>query len=66
MKREYAIAGTYLEFMQWVRQDKASRSGVIFLNAAERCEGRKPSVLHRIGNWQESPAFPPALRLEKV
>ena len=62
--REYAIAGTYLEFMRWVRENRKERSAVIFLNTPERCEGREPGVLHRIGNWQESPALEAALKLE--
>ena len=62
--REYAIAGSYLEFIRWVRENRRERSGVIFLNTPERCEGREPGVLHRIGNWQESAALEAALKLE--
>ena len=64
--REYAIAGSYYEFMTWVKEDKKHRSGVIFLNTPERCQGREPGVLHRIGNWQESAALEAAEGLERV
>ena len=64
--REYAIAGSYYEFMTWVREDKKNRSGVIFLNTPERCQGREPGVLHRVGSWEQSPAFPAALKLEAM
>jgi hypothetical protein len=64
---EYAIAGTYREFMEWQRRH--AQTDVRFLTK-ERAEmylarGARPGVLHRIGNWQTSPALDAALSLEE-
>ena len=63
-KPEYAIAGSYTEFMRWRSEDVKARGGVIFLNTPELCEGRAPGVLHRIGTWECSPAREAGERLE--
>lgn len=46
----------------WFAPPRASH--VIFLDTPERCEGRPPGVLHRIGGWETSDAREAAERLE--
>ncbi len=61
---EYAIAGSYLEFMEWRKTDLDARRGVVYLTP-ERAELRtERGRLHRIGSWERSPALEAALRLE--
>jgi hypothetical protein len=61
---EYAIAGSYSEFLRWRSEDPKARARVTFLATAERAEGREPGVLHRIGTWETSPASEAAEALE--
>jgi hypothetical protein len=66
-KPEYAIAGSYGEFVEWLRH--YARTDVCYLTK-ERAElylarGAPKGVLHRIGNWQKSPARVAAEALEK-
>jgi hypothetical protein len=65
---EYAIAGSFGEFMIWRSGDREGRSNVIYLATAERAEqaARTGSrgVVHRIGSWETSPARDAAERLE--
>jgi hypothetical protein len=65
---EYAIAGSFGEFMIWRSGDRKGRGNVIYLASAERAEqaARTGSrgVLHRIGSWKTSPARDAAERLE--
>ena len=67
-RAEYAIAGSYREFMEWRAQDPARRKRVIFLGTAERAEQLATwvpkGVLHRIGTWETSPARDAAEALE--
>lgn len=60
---EYAIAGTYTEFMRWRAEKPKERAHVIYL-VPERLEGREPGILHRIGTWENSPVLERALELE--
>jgi hypothetical protein len=62
--QQYAIAGTYREFMAWRREDLEGRGGVIYLTAERAAQHTEPGVFHRIGTWQESPALEAAERLE--
>ena len=61
---QYAIAGTYAEFLAWCNEDPKTRRRVTLLDMPERAKGRAPGVLHRIGTWQTSPARDAAERLE--
>jgi hypothetical protein len=65
---EYAIAGSFGEFMIWRSGDREGRSNVIYLPTAERAEqaarAGSRGVLHRIGSWRTSPARDAAERLE--
>ena len=67
-KPEYAVAGSYREFMVWAREEK-SRGSVSYLTKERAAElvdqGAAKGVLHRIGKWEESPALDDALRLEE-
>ena len=63
---EYAIAGSYAEFMAWRNEDREVRKNVVYLTL-ERTLGRtEKGVLYRIGAWKDSPALEAALALEEV
>jgi hypothetical protein len=53
---EYAIAGSFGEFMIWRSADRKGRSRVKYLATAERAEELPPGTLHCIGSWERSPA----------
>ena len=65
---EYAIAGSYQEFVEWRRQDPELRGDVIYLFNARRAEElavwAPMGKLHRIGTWETSPAREVAEKLE--
>ena len=61
---EYAVAGSYMEFMAWRKDDLEARKRVIYLTAERAAEHRTLGTLHRIGTWQDSPALEAAKRLE--
>ena len=61
---QYAISGTYAEFLAWCNEEPRTRRRVTFLDRPERAVGRAPGVLHRIGPWESSPAREAAERLE--
>jgi len=61
---EYAVAGSYMEFMRWRKDDLEARKHIIYLTAERVPHYTEPGVLHRIGDWEESPAIPAALALE--
>ena len=66
-KAEYAIAGTYREFLDW-SNGRPERRRVEFLTR-ERAQalldkGARKGKLHRIGMWERSDARDLAERLE--
>lgn len=65
---EYAIAGSFGEFMIWRSADREGRCHVIYLGTAERAEQAvlkgSRGIVHRIGAWESSPARAAAERLE--
>lgn len=61
---EYAVAGSYLEFMEWRQADLEARRHVVYLTPERATAHTEPGTLHRIGSWQRSPALEAALRLE--
>ena len=66
-EQEYAIAGSFGEFMIWRSADRDGRSHVTYLPTAERAEQiartGPQGVLHRIGSWEKSPARAAAEKL---
>ena len=65
---EYAIAGSYREFLDWRRADPGKRDAVMYIfseeQARELASWAPKGVLHRIGNWRASPARSVAEQLE--
>ena len=61
---EYAIAGTYAEFVAWCNEEPRTRRRVTLLDMPERARGKPPGVLHRLPGWETSAAREAAERLE--
>ena len=61
---EYAIAGNYREFMAWRKKKLGERRSVIYLTADQAGQYSEKGVLHRVGNWEQSPALEIGLALE--
>ena len=61
---EYAVAGSYSEFMRWRQDDLEARRNVVLLTAERVPHFTEPGMLHRIGAWEQSSAMPEALRLD--
>jgi hypothetical protein len=66
---EYAIAGTYAEFLRWRGEDLEQRAHVTYLGSVKRVQllvrwARPRGVLHRIGTWESAPAREAATQLE--
>ena len=62
---EYAITGSYVEFMNWRKEDPVGRANVIYLTAERAAQHTMPGLLHLVGTWEESPALADALQLEE-
>lgn len=63
---EYAVAGSYSEFMAWRREDLEARQRVIYLTPERARASREKGVVHRIGSWMSSPALEAAERLDEL
>ena len=61
---EYAIAGSYLAFLEWRREDVPARKRVRFLAEPENARGQPKGIVHRLDGWERSPAREAAEGLE--
>lgn len=66
--KQYAIGGSYADFIQWRKADLKARRYVSYLTR-ERAQilielGARRGMLHRLPGWETSPARDLAERLE--
>jgi len=62
--RQYVIAGSYLEYVTWRREDLERARGVHLLTESDRFDELEPGVVHRAPGWERSPVLQEALELE--
>lgn len=50
-KREYVIAGTYAEFLQWAHEERTDGVQYVYVSQPESLQGLENPTLHWIGTW---------------